>query len=434
MRFRFLNVVIGVLWSLSFPVKAQVLADMDVVLTERDLSILRSERQVEIASARVDQARANLFPSAGVSLTSSQTERTQFGLTERYEGEDYTVVVQQPVFDRPRSLEVDRQAALKMAQDASRDRTEQDRRLELIQGFVRWVDAQSQVRALTGRLETVNQRVTQLDQLYAAKRVSVVELLTVKNERERVRSELAQAESNESVSRSFLVSLLGAEQLPEKAPLIRSVNAWPFDLWREAAQESVSDHPLIREAIAQQQAAEIGVDQATSAWFPVVQAEVRYRETNIGANDAETFPTETATARVILSWDIFDSGARAAREREAVSRLQDAQLAFDQSARELERLKRASDSEMERIQRAWEAARAETASAEQLVAAADRSFALGVGTVADTLQALDRLTDAEIRLRSRWLEAVVASAQRAQAVDRLDRAFVETISAEFQPE
>lgn len=423
-----------VLWLLPWAVHAQTLVQFDQVLIEEDLSILRSEQQIEIATARVDQARASLLPQLGMSLTSSQTERTQFGLTERYAGEDYSLVVQQSVFDRPTMLEVDRQKSFKAAQDASRDRTQQERRLELIQGFARWVDAESQVRALTRRLETVNRRMTQLDELYAAKRVSVVELLTVKNERERVRSELAQAQSNESLSRTFLISLLGNDLLSGSAPRIQSVNAWPFGVWIDGlAEDALDAHPLIREATAQQEAARIGLDQAESAWLPSVRAELRYRETNVGANDAETFPTETANARLTLTWDVFDSGARAAREREAVSRLQDAQLAFDQTTREVQRLKAASASEMARIRQAWDAARAETESAEQLVAAADRSFELGVGTVADTLQALDRLVEAEIRLTSRWLEGVIATAQLAQSVNRLDRALVESLSDEFTP-
>ena len=423
-----------VLWLLPWAAHAQTLAQFDQVLIEEDLSILRSEQQIEIATARVDQARASLLPQVGVSLTSSQTERTQFGLTERYAGEDYSLVVQQSVFDRPTMLEVDRQKSFKAAQDASRDRTQQERRLELIQGFARWVDAESQVRALTRRLETVNRRMTQLDELYAVKRVSVVELLTVKNERERVRSELAQAQSNESLSRTFLISLLGDDLLSGSAPRIQSVNAWPFGVWIDGlAVDALDAHPLIREAVAQQEAARIGLNQAESAWLPSVRAELRYRETNVGANDAETFPTETANARLTLTWDVFDSGARAAREREAVSRLQDAQLAFDQTTREVLRLKAASASEMNRIRQAWDAARAETESAEQLVVAADRSFELGVGTVADTLQALDRLVEAEIRLTSRWLEGVIATAQLAKSVNRLDRALVESLSNEFTP-
>lgn len=413
-------------------VSAQTLAEFDAILMAEDLSILRSEQQVNIAASRVDQARAQLLPQVGISLSSSQIERTQFGLTERYEGEDYSLVVRQPIFDRPSFLEVDRQEIVKAAQDASRDRVAQERRLELFQNFVRWVDAESQVRALTRRLDSVNQRVIQLDELYSAKRVSIVELLTVKNERERVRSELAQAQSNESVSRSLLVSLLGDRVLPERAPAVRAVGAWPFGVWIDGlVADALEGHPLVREAISQRDAARIGVDQADSAWLPTLGAELAFRDTNIGTNDTETFPVETTNARVTLTWDLFDSGGRAAREREAMSRLQDAQFAFDQTTREVRRLQSASASEVHRIQQAWEAARAELESANRLVEAADRSFALGVGTVADTLQALDRVVEAEIRLTTRWLEGVIATAQLAQSVNRLDRALIDSVSAEF---
>ena len=415
-------------------VHAKSLADLDAVLIAEDLSILRAEQQIEIAAARIDQARASLSPQVGMSLTTSRTERAQFGLTEDYAGEDYSLVLQQLVFDRPSVLEVDRQRLIKTAQDAVRLRTQQDRRLELLQGFSRWIDAASQVRALTRRLETVNRRVTQLDELYAAKRVSVVELLIVKNERERVRSELAQAQANQSLSRSYLVSVLGDDLLPSDAPRVDSVDTWPFGIWIDGLTENVpNSHPSVLEAVAQIGVAEVGVAQAESAWLPSLKTELRYRETNVGANDAETFPTETVSARLILTWDVFDSGARAARRQEASARLQDAELALDQINREVRRLKASSVSEADRIRQAWEAARAEAASAEQLVVAADRSFELGVGTIADTLQALDRLVEAEIRLTSRWLEGAIATAQLAQSANRLDRALIELVSAEFVP-
>ena len=419
---------------LFFPINAnsKTLADFEEILMTEDLSILRSEQQVNISINQTKIAQASLLPQVSASLATSQTEQTRFGSSQRYVGEDYAVVLRQSVFDRPRSLEVVRQRLISGAQEANHEKVRQERRFSLLEGYARWVSAKNQVYSLMRRLKTVKERKIQLDGLFASKRVSIVEVLTVENEVERIRSALAKAESDELLSQLALASLLGPDVVPRNAPRVRVVSAWPFGVWMDGLdRDSIDLHPLIVEALAREKVARIGFDQAESSRLPSINAEMSYRNTNVGANDTETFPTETINARLTMTWSIFDSGDRSARKREAELRVQDAEFALEQAKRELHRVIESSSSEMARIRAAWSAAMAEVESAEKLVIAADRSFELGVGTVADTLRALDLLVEAEIRLTTRWLEGLIAVARLMQSKNLLDRKFIELASAEF---
>ncbi len=132
-----------------------------------------------------------------------------------------------------------------------------------------------------------------------------------------------------------------------------------------------------------------------------------------------------------LTWDIVDFGKRGAQQREAELAFRDAELALEQAQLEVQRLSASSSVDIERYREAWNAARAEYESATKLVRAADRSFELGVGTVGDSLRALERQIDAEIRLTSRWLEAVLGAAEIAQVNNQLDDQSIVRLSDVF---
>jgi len=132
-----------------------------------------------------------------------------------------------------------------------------------------------------------------------------------------------------------------------------------------------------------------------------------------------------------MTWDLYDSGAKDASLREAELSMRDADLALRQAERDVERQKMAASLDINRYREAWNAAFAEHESAKKLVTAANRSFDLGVGTVGDSLRALERLIDAESRLTSRWLEALLGVAQIGRVNNRLTSELIDTLSVRF---
>ncbi len=417
--------VLGLLLG-AFQVQADSLMSLDQALREHDTQVQRASQSVLVSEARSDQARAQLGPQVQLSASANQTERRQLGLNQRFLGEDYGITLSQPIFDRPRALESDRIEALTERAVAGESRILQERRLELLQAFAEWVEALEHQRLLEERSQNLTQRRTQVARLFERQRVSITELLTVENELERVQVELVSTQATQARAESSILNLTGLDVNLDWLPR-PATESWSFaDLQSNASDDMT--HPALREARATLEAALLALRQADGRSLPTLSAQLGVRHTNIGANDTETAPVDTYTARLTLSWLLYDSGDRDARVREADLLVRDAELGLMEVERELQRQSATLDAELKRAEAAWRAAKAERDSARKLVEAANRSFDVGVGDLGDSLVALDRLIDAEMRVSSTWLSGLLAAAQIAENREQLNEATMRTLS------
>jgi len=341
-------------------------------------------------------------------------------------GEDYSITLSQSVYDRPQFLEPERLDRLSDRAIAGKSRILQERRLSLLQSFAGWVEALEHQKLLTRRYENLEQRREQIVQLFANQRVSITELLRVENELERVRVELVTTRATAARTESLIASLTGSSVKMDWNPQPQS-NVWDFN-YLHGKSEVDRRHPVLAEAQANLEAAQIALDQAIGTLLPTIGGELTARQTNIGANDLETERTDTYSARIALTWILYDSGDREARIKEARFIVRDAELALMEAERELLREQQTLDVELERAEAAWSAAKAERISARKLVEAANRSFELGVGDLGDTLMALDRLIDAEMRVSSTWLSGFLTVARIAANSNRLNDQVMSSLS------
>ncbi|MDA8580914.1 TolC family protein [Litoricolaceae bacterium] len=425
---------IAILIALVLPIKghALTLSEAHIRLIENDPEILRSEVTQQIAQTRRDQAVSELFPKVTTVLSTSRNSRKQYGEKDRYQGEDYSLIISQPLYNQPLWLEPDRRAAIIELREAAAEEVRQKRRSELVSAYVQWIESEVRQQLIQRRLEAVIERYNQVEELFEKQRLSVTQLLTVENERDRVKAELARARSSAIATQSALKSLIGQDV---ESPLNREsllIGQWPLDTKILSMAEPLGDlHPLVDQALAQREAASVSLRQAETQWMPRVDARLQLRHTNIGASESETFPVESSSAQITMTWDLYDSGAKDASLREAELSMRDADLALRQAERDVERQKMAASLDINRYREAWNAAFAEYESAKKLVTAANRSFDLGVGTVGDSLRALERLIDAESRLTSRWLEALLGVAQIGRVNNRLTSELIDTLSVRF---
>ena len=410
-------------------VSAVALDELHAQLMASDPQVLRADIAVEVLQSRIAQSRAELFPKLSTVLSTSETEREQFGVNEAYQGEDYALILSQSVFDRPLWLEVNRQMLLAEAREADRTKIVQERRIALVSAYLQWLEASARADLIGSRLQAINRRLEQVDALYARQQLSVTQVLSVKSERDRVQAELAQNKAEVVRAASTLRSLVGENITLPDGELDLPVETWPFSQrFIDAAQQPLAEHSLIVQAESQRAASGVALSQAESQWLPKLNARLQARQTNIGASEAETFPVETNSIQLTLTWDLFDSGRRSARIREAELLARDSDLALVQAEREVMRLQDSSVYDIARYRESWQAALVDYESSRELVASADRSFELGVGTVGDSLRALERLIDSEIRLTSRWLEAIFGVTETAKVNERLDGEFIATLS------
>jgi outer membrane protein TolC len=135
--------------------------------------------------------------------------------------------------------------------------------------------------------------------------------------------------------------------------------------------------------------------------------------------------------QVVASWNFFDSGVTRARKAEARVQVQDAQLVVERSRRDLIQARAQAQAALANAEVAWQRARDELASATRLLAVTDQRLGAGVGTIADDLAALERVTEAKIRLQSRWLDGLVAIAEALKHQNALDRGGIDILNAQL---
>ena len=411
---------------------ALTLSQAHLGLVENDPEILRSEVSTGVAQTSRDRAISELFPKISATLSTSRTSREQYGQKERYQGEDYSIIVSQPVYNEPLWVEPDRLAAIVKQREAAAEVTRQKRRFDLVSAYAQWIEAEVRQKLIQRRLVAVGKRYEQVERLFEKQRLSITQVLTVENERDRVKAELARARSSAVTTESTLKSLIGQEMDLRYRWESLAIDRWPLDSQILAMVDSDGAlHPLIDQAVSQRLATTLSLKQAETKWMPRLDARLQMRQTNIGASESETFPVESSSLQITMTWDLYDAGVRDAGIREAELLLRDADLALQQAKRDVERQKVSASLDIERYREAWKASNAEYDSAKKLLIAADKSFDLGVGTVADSLRAIERLIDAESRLTSRWLEALLGVAQIGQVNHRLTSELIDELSKRF---
>jgi outer membrane protein len=397
------------------------LAELDQLVTDNDVELARSERRVEISSERARAATRQLFPQANARITTGNTERTRFGQTTRFADETYSMSVSQILYNGPAFLEDNRLSAITESERAARKRIGQDRRLTLVETYAQWREAHMRIPLLEERASSIEARLEQADRLLLSRQVSVTDVMAVRSELDRA---LADARS------AMLTLIDDPEALADPQALVEA-DEWTFSRIG-FAQVPAEEHPAVREAQRQLEAAMLGKDQARRSNWPTLTARVQLNRTNQSSDSTEIPETDTAAVQVVANWDFFDSGVTKAQEAEARIEVQDAHLALEQERRDLVQARAQASAALDSAKAAWKAAKDELASAQELLEVTDRRLTQGVGTTRDYLVALERVTEAKIRLQSRWLEGFVAKARQMRHQNALDRAGIEALDDQLR--
>jgi outer membrane protein TolC len=254
--------------------------------------------------------------------------------------------------------------------------------------------------------------------------------MAVRSELDRARAEAAQAQAELADARSALLTLIDdAEALSDAPPLV-DADQWTFDQVG-FSPVPINGHSAIREAKQRLRAAVIGRQQASQSNWPTVTARIELKRTNQGSDNTEIPETDTAAMHVVVNWDFFDSGVTQSRAAAARIEAQDARLALEQERRDLVQARAQASAAMESAEAAWRAAKDELASARELLKVTDQRLTRGVGTTGDYLAALERVTEAKIRLQSRWLDGFVAKARQMRHQEALNRAGIAVLDNQF---
>ncbi|WP_298334990.1 TolC family protein [uncultured Erythrobacter sp.] len=175
------------------------------------------------------------------------------------------------------------------------------------------------------------------------------------------------------------------------------VNALPQSL-EMAIGEARLRNPLVREAQADVDAANARVTAAEGELYPTVGLEVRGR---IG-DDIDGFSGETndVQGRVVLRWNIFDSGINRAQVQEMVRRSSQARYALHQRQREAEEDLRSAWNARETQSRIVTALDRQASVSDDLLLSYRSQFNIGRRSLLDVLDAQNTRFNTQVRLET----------------------------------
>ena len=189
-------------------------------------------------------------------------------------------------------------------------------------------------------------------------------------------------------------------------------SALPANL-SEAVGQARSEHPLVREAMADVDAANAAASSAEGDLYPTLGLEVRGR---IG-DDIDGFQGETndVQGRVVLRWNIWDGGINRAKLQEMIRRASESRYRLHDLQRQAEEDVRTAWSTMQSQSNVVEALDRQSQVSDDLLLSYRSQFNVGRRSLLDVLDAQNTRYSTQVRLETARFSQLFAQYQALAA-------------------
>lgn len=371
-----------------------------------------------VSSARKASATGQLLPQINANANLTDNERTAQGTSIGYEGQRYSVQLNQVLFNW-QAFNARRRAALQEDQAEAEYYAQLSVLLtEVADKYLGVLQAEDALRSLDSELEAMRNQVNQLQSMYDRQLLQVTTLYDGQARLADAEAQRVIADSELQLAKASLRALSDLEagdlaRLPEGLvlpPLEGDLNYW-IDRTRENNQ-TIEARRYAFEA-AQRQVAE-----ARGAYMPRVNLVVQQLESNLGFDNQRLDRYETSYVGIDVQVPLFAGGRNRAGEREAQSLRNIAQHELRQT--QLEMIERARMAFLQ-VQAGGARVRAGQAlldSTTTAYTAMQRGFELGTVTSVDLLNALrDRFASERELQRARYDQLRASLMLRSEAGD-----------------
>jgi adhesin transport system outer membrane protein len=228
-----------------------------------------------------------------------------------------------------------------------------------------------------------------------------------------VRREEAQQDLNEANISLRRLTGLDINQVTMPPNL---AGALPANL-SEAIGQARNEHPLVREAMADVDAANAAADSAEGDLYPTLGLEVRGR---IG-DDIDGFQGETndVQARAVLRWNIWDGGINRAKLQEMIRRASESRYRLHDVQRQAEEDVRTAWSTMQSQGNVVEALNRQSQVGDDLLLSYRSQFNVGRRSLLDVLDAQNTRYNTQVRLEAARFSQLFAQYQALAASNDL---------------
>tara|TARA_B100000795_G_scaffold89878_1_gene65408 strand:- start:1111 stop:2367 length:1257 start_codon:yes stop_codon:yes gene_type:complete len=373
---------------MSTAVSAQNLTDIYHQVLQSDPRLLVESLRVEVGIAQEEQAFGALLPQ--VSITSSWTQNEQLdgnSNKESFSGERHSLSVNQPLFDMPKyyawkSRDVTHEQ-LFLEQQEVQSRI----RLDTIERYFGLLDSIDFLLLAREERTLTKKKVERIKALYKMQRAKITELYEVEARLDKLVSleidamqarDLAKEELNELTN----LSVGDVSQLSETSEYVQRVEN--INKWSEQAVPRNYGLMALSKAI---EAAQTNVNKQSAEHLPQLNLQLSKQKSNIGYEYAASPSTTTEVAGLNFTLPLFSGGSTKARVQEAIKLLEISEAKYELEKRKVIKQSRNKFLKVNALARRVQAAIISVESAKKNYQAMNKSFELGISTVAQVLDA-----------------------------------------------
>lgn len=371
-----------------------------------------------VSSARKSSATAQLLPQVNANANLSDNEREARGITTQYDGERYSVQMNQVLFNW-QAFNARRRAALQEDQAEAEYYAQLSVLLtEVADKYLGVLQAEDALRSLDSELEAMTNQVNQLQSLYDRQLVQVTALYDAQARLADIQAQRVMADSELQLAKASLRALSDLEtgelkRLPEEI----EVPALEGDL-SEWIDRTRANNLLIEAREFAYQAAQRQVAEARGAYMPRVSLVVQQLQSNTGFDNQQQDRYDTTYVGVDVQVPLFAGGRNRAGEREAQSLRNIAQHELRQTQLDMVERARTAFLQVKSGEARIAAGQALLESTTTSYTAMQRGFELGTVTSVDLLNALrDRYQSERELQRARYDHLRAMLSLRSEAGD-----------------
>ena len=426
---RWLPLALGLVMLPGSPVQADSLLDVYEQARERDPQFQQAIADRQAREEALPQARAALRPSVTISSafsgidTDSDFSEPPTG-SEQYRQLSYGVELSQTLYRYSRARSVDQATVLVEQAQADFASAQQALILRVAERYFDVLDARKALDAAEANLDAIQRQLEQAERRFE---VGVIDRTDVEEARAQAdlgQAELLQAQDDLETERERLRELTGRASttlLPvrEGVELTRPSPREP-EAWREQAE--ADNWQLVAAQLAAEAAME-GVEVERGERFPQVDLVAGYDRVNRYGFRGRDPSSDEFSARIQLSFPLYQGGGVSSRVREAQFRYTEARETLEEVRRTVGRdaadAYRGTLTALQRVQ-ALDQARVSTQAA---LEATEAGFNVGSRTIVDVLNAQREVFNAERdyqQARHAFLLNTLRLQQAAGALDEDD--------------
>jgi len=376
---------------LSTPVSAASLYELYGQTVESDPRLQIAAQQVELSTAHLDQAGAQLRPQVNFYSTFSENQREviQTSVTERYKGEKYSLVAQQKIFDLNAWHNQNRYQHLS---DESRLRLEERRMLisvDLTQRYLTALSQQDAFKLVKAEKDAIQKQLQLLKSRYKHQLSTVTHILEVEARLDGTLANEIAARGELEIAFEALSELVGYPVPPQLNSLTDNISllseTGSLDTWTEL---SLKNNPNLQALSLKMQAEEAALRQADSGHYPTVDLTLSAQKSDIGFENTQAARTDTYVASLNVTFPLYGGGATSARKAEKRATLRIAQLEYEEARRNTLKETRAAYLNVKSNEAIMAAALKALDSSVKSREAQEKGFKYGTVTVVDVLDAI----------------------------------------------